>query len=61
VRADVIGIGAVKEGGVGGDAKAAADGLLDAFDSEIPAALAADGEIVLVAPAVEMDGKGEVL
>ncbi len=60
-RADAVGIGAVEEGGVGGDAEAALDGLLDAFDGDVVAAFAADGEVVMLALAVEMDGEGEVL
>ncbi len=47
-RADVVGIGAVEEGGVGGDAEAALDGFLDAFDGDVVAAFAADGEVVVV-------------
>ena len=59
--ADVVGIGAVEEGGVGGDAEAALDGLFDAFDGDVVSAFAADGEVVVLALAVEMDGEGEVL
>ena len=59
--ADAVGVGAVKEGGVGGDAEAALDGLLDAFDGDVVSAFAADGEVVVLALAVEMDGEGEVL
>ena len=57
----MIGIGAVEECGVGGDAEAALDGFLDAFDGDVVSALAADGEVVVLALAVEMDGEGEVL
>ena len=57
----MVGIGAVEECGIGRDAEAALDGLLDAFDSDVPSAFAADGEVVLLALAVEMHGEGEVL
>jgi len=50
-----------KEGGVRGDAEAALDGLLDAFDGDVPTAFTANGEVVVVALAIEMHGKGEVL
>ncbi len=59
--AHAVGIGAVEEGGVGGDAEAALDGLFDAFDGDVVAAFAADGEVVVLALAVEMHGEGEVL
>ncbi len=43
------------------DAEAALDGLLDAFDGDVVAAFAADGEVVVLALAVEVHGEGEVL
>ena len=55
--ADTGGVGAVEEGGVGGDAEAAFDGFLDAVDSHIISAIAADGEIVVVFLAVHVDTK----
>jgi hypothetical protein len=56
--ADTVGVSAVKEGGVGGDAEAALDGFLDAVDGDVPAAFAADGEVVVIALSVEMDLDG---
>ena len=58
--ADAIGVGAVEERGIGGDAETALEGFLDARDGEIVAAFTADGEIVMLALAVHVDGEGEV-
>ena len=59
--ADALGVGAVEEGGVGGDAEAALDGFADAFDGDVVAAFAADGEVVVLLLAVHVDAEGEVL
>ena len=61
MRAHAVGIGAVKEGGVGRDAKTAFDRFLDALDSDVVAALAANGEVMMIALAVQMNGEGKVL
>ena len=57
----MIGIGAVEEGGVRRDAEAALHSFLDAFNGDVPSALAADGEVVVLALAIEVYGEGEVL
>ena len=59
--ANVVGIGAIEECGVGGDTESALDGFLDAFDGDVVSTFAADREVVMFAIAVEMDGEGEVL
>ncbi len=55
--ADALRIGAVEERGVGGDAEAALDGLANAVDGDVVAALAADREIVMLALAVQVDAE----
>ncbi len=59
--ADVVGIGAIEEGGVGGDAETALHRFFDAFDGDVVTALAADGEVVMIAVAIEVNREGEVL
>jgi hypothetical protein len=58
--ADVGGVDAGEEGGVGGDAEPALDGFLDGFHGDVVGAVAADGGVMLVLQAVEVDGEGEV-
>ena len=59
--AHAVGIGAVEERRVGGHAEAALHGLLDAFNRDVVSAFAADGEIVVLALAVEVNREGQVL
>ena len=60
--AHAVGIGAVEERGVGGDAEAAA-APLPASPSmrDVVSAFAADGEIVMLALAVHVDGERQIL
>src|SRR5262249_38250799 len=59
--ADTLGIGAIEKRGVGGDAKTALDGFVNAFDGLLVAAFAANGEIVMFALAVHVNRKRQVL
>ena len=59
--AHAVGVGAVEQRGVGRHAEAALHRFPDAFDRDVVAAFAADGEIVVLALAVHVDGEGQVL
>ncbi len=59
--ADTLRVGAVEERGVGGHAKAALQRELDGFDGFVVGAFAANGEIVLFALAIHVNGKGQIL
>ena len=59
--ADGFRVGAVEQRGVGGDAEAAVEGFFDAVDGDVVSAFAADGEVVLFALAVEVNGEGQIL
>ncbi len=61
VGANGVGIGSVEKRGVGGDAKAGGDGCFDSIERDIVSAFAADGEVVVLALAVEVDGEREIL
>ena len=58
--ADAVGVGAIEERGVGGDAEAAFDGFLNAVGGDVVGAFAADGEVVVVFLAVHVDGEGQI-
>ena len=58
--ANAGGIGAFKEGGVGGDAEAAGDGLLNAFEGGFVGAIAADGGVVFGFEPVHVHAEGEI-
>ena len=58
--ADAVGIGAIEEGGVGGDAEATGDGGFDGANGDIVTAFTADREIVVLAFAIDVHGKAEV-
>ena len=60
-RADALGVDAVEEGGVGGDAEAALHRFPDASTRDLVAAFLADREIVMLLLAIHVDGEGEVL
>ena len=60
-RANTVRIGSIEEGGVGGDAETALDRFLDAFDCDVVSAFAANGKVVVLALAIEVDREGEVL
>ena len=60
-RAHALGIGAVEQRGVGGHAEAALQRFADAVDRDLVAAFAADGEIVVLLLAVQVDAEGQVL
>src|ERR1019366_5669740 len=52
--AHAIGVGSIKEGGIGGDAEAALDGLFDALDSDVVSTLAAHREIMVLTISVQV-------
>ena len=57
----LIGIGAVEQRGVGGNTESAAEGFAHAVEGDVVSAFAADGEVVLLALAVHVDGEGQIL
>ena len=61
VSADAVRIRSVKECGVGRHAETALDCFLDAFERQIVSAFAADGVVVVLAFAIEMDREGQIL
>ena len=58
--ADGLGVGAVEQRRVGRDPEAAFHRFADSFDGDVVAALAADGEVVVLFLAVHVDGEGEI-
>ena len=59
--AHAVGIGAVEERGVGRDAEAAAQRFFHAVERQVESAFAADGEVVMLALAVDVDGERQIL
>ena len=59
--ANSVWVGTFEECGVGGDSEAAFDGEADARDCFVVCSFSADGEVVVFALAVHVDGEGEVL
>ncbi len=59
--ADRVRVGSIEERGVGGDAEARGDCGLDAVERDVVSAFAADGEVVVLALAVEVNGERQVL
>ena len=59
--AHAVGVGAIEERGVGGDAESALHGLANAFDRDVISAFAADRKIVVLALAIQMDGERQIL
>ena len=58
--AHAVGVGAVEERGVGGDAEAALHRFANALDRDIVPAFLADGEIVMFALAVHVNGESQI-
>src|SRR5579871_3148119 len=60
MRADAVGIGAVEERGVRGDAESGFDSGLDSVDGLVVSAFATNAEIVVLALAINVNREGEV-
>ena len=58
---DALGIHAIEQRAVGGDAEAGLDGLANRFDGDLIPAFAADRKIVMIALAIQMNREREVL
>src|SRR5271166_5455379 len=58
--ADRVRVCSIEESGVGGDAEASGYRSLDALERDVVSAFAADGEVVVLALAVEVDGERQI-
>ncbi len=61
MRTHTVGVGAVEERRVGCNAEASSNCGANAFQRDIVAALTADGEVVMLALAVDVNGEREIL